>query len=127
MSFVYCNPNPDGLLTGDCVIRAIAISENISWEDAYVGVMMEGLMMHKMPSDNEVWGSYLERHGYFWNYIQWRCPKCYTVREFVDEVPGSYILATGTHVVAVKDGNYYDTWDSGNEAPIYYWIKGDGV
>jgi len=33
------------------------------------------------------------------------------------------ILATGTHVIAVGDGNYYDTWDSGQEVPIYYWRK----
>ena len=27
------------------------------------------------------------------------------------------------HVVAVIDGNYYDTWDSGDKIPIYYWYK----
>jgi hypothetical protein len=33
------------------------------------------------------------------------------------------MLATGTHVVAVIDGNYYDTWDSGDEVPIALWKK----
>ena len=27
------------------------------------------------------------------------------------------------HVVTVQDGKYYDTWDSGNEIPVYYWEK----
>ena len=36
---------------------------------------------------------------------------------------GTYVLATNNHVVAVVDGNYYDTWDSGDETPIYVWRK----
>jgi hypothetical protein len=26
-------------------------------------------------------------------------------------------------VVTVQDGKYYDTWNSGNEVPVYYWEK----
>ena len=52
------------------------------------------------------------------------CPDCYTIADFCNDHPyGTYILATGTHVVAVIDGDYYDTWDSGNEIPIFYWQK----
>ena len=52
------------------------------------------------------------------------CPVCYTVEDFCREYPeGTYILATGTHVVTVIDGDYYDTWESGSEPIIYYWKK----
>ena len=52
------------------------------------------------------------------------CPDCYTVEQFcVDNDRGLFLLATGSHVVAVKDGLYFDAWDSGNEIPIYYWRK----
>ena len=45
-----------------------------------------------------------------------------TVREFAKDHPeGKYILGTGTHAVAVIDGDYIDTWDSGDEVPIYYF------
>lgn len=27
------------------------------------------------------------------------------------------------HVVAVRDGNYYDIFDSGNEVVTYYWER----
>ena len=37
---------------------------------------------------------------------------------------GTYILAMATHVVAVVDGDWLDTWDSGDETPLYYWQKG---
>ncbi len=54
------------------------------------------------------------------------CPHCYTIRDFAYDHPfGTYLVGTGKHVVTIIDGNYYDTWDSGGEIPIYYWKKGD--
>ena len=52
------------------------------------------------------------------------CPDCYTVADFAAEHPsGTYILSLSGHVVCVMDGDYYDTWDSGGEIPLYYWCK----
>ncbi|MBR0092838.1 MAG: hypothetical protein IJP92_14190 [Lachnospiraceae bacterium] len=49
------------------------------------------------------------------------CPRCYTVERFCEEYPeGTYLVATGTHVVAVVDGNYYDAWNSGKEQITHY-------
>lgn len=51
-------------------------------------------------------------------------PDCYNVKDFAQDHPkGRYVVGTGTHVIAVIDGNYYDTWDSGEEIPVYYWEK----
>jgi hypothetical protein len=36
---------------------------------------------------------------------------------------GRYILAIPGHAVAIVDGAYFDSFDSGNEVPIYYWKK----
>lgn len=36
---------------------------------------------------------------------------------------GKNVVATGSHVVAVIDGNYIDNTDTGNEVLIYYWRK----
>lgn len=123
MGYVFCNKNPENLLIGDCVIRAISIIENKDWEDIYLDLVIEGYLMHDMPSSNNVWGTYLESKGYTMDYVPRRCPNCYNVRDFSKIVPGRYILATGTHVIAVIDGDYYDTWDSGNEIPIYYYQR----
>ncbi len=124
MAFIFTNPNPSAKLTGDCVIRAISLMTGKDWEDTYIDLMVEGFNMHDMPSSNEVWSCYLKQNGFKRHIIPDTCPDCYTIKEFVSDYPtGSYILATGSHVVAVKDGTYSDSWDSGNEIPIYYWKK----
>lgn len=124
MSYVNYNPNPARKLVGDCVIRAIAKSLNKDWEDVYLDIVMLGYQMHDMPSSNAVWGAYLLDNGFKRYVIPDTCPECYTVEEFVEDNPElTGILATGSHVIAVGNGNYYDTWDSGNEIPIFYWRK----
>lgn len=124
MSFVFYNPNPMQKLSGDCVIRAITKAKSAKWEEIYTEICMEGFRLCEMPSTNRVWGSYLLREGYKRNAIPDSCPDCYTVSDFSMDNPfGTFILATGDHVVTVQDGDYYDTWDSGNEVPIYFFRK----
>lgn len=124
MSHIYFNPNPSRKIVGDCVIRAIVRLTGMSWEQTYLEVMRRGFELHDMPSANEVWGSYLRSIGYRRFGIPDTCPDCYTISDFCEDNPhGEFILATGSHVVAVAEGDYYDTWDSGNEVPVFYWRK----
>lgn len=52
------------------------------------------------------------------------CPDCYTVADFCADHPrGVYVLALSSHVVCAENGSYFDTWDSGNEIPLFYWAK----
>ena len=127
MSFVMTNPNPQGLNVGDCAIRAISIATDKPWNEVYTGVTLQGLKLSDMPSSNRVWGEYLEDNGFKLRLIPDSCPECYTVKDFCREYPkGTYIVGTGRHVIAVKDGSYMDTWDSGSEHPLYFFKKEDG-
>lgn len=116
------NPNPRGARVGDCAIRAISKALNKSWKDTYLDLCMCGLVLSDMPSANHVWGSYLRDNGFRRYVLPNTCPDCYTVKDFCeDHKKGTYILALNGHVVCSSNGDYYDTWDSGDEVPIYYW------
>lgn len=122
MSYIPFNANPERNLVGDCVIRAISKITGQDWEKTYIEIALQGFIMHDMPSSNNVWDAYLYTQGFNRRVIPNTCPDCYTVKDFCNDNPrGTFLLATGTHVIAVVDGNYYDTWDSGNEVPIYYY------
>lgn len=99
---------------------------NKSWEYVFIEIVTQAYNMFDMPSSNAVWSAYLRSKGYSRYAISNACPDCYTVRDFCREHPvGRYLLATGSHVIAVIDGNYLDTWDSGDEIPAYYFTKED--
>lgn len=122
--FVYYNPNPLGKQVGDCTIRALTVLLDKSWYEVYDDLYVEGKRLGDMPSGNSVWASYLRQCGYNSVPIINTCPDCFTVREFCRRNPfGKFLLATGNHVVSVIDGDYYDSWDSGFEVPIFYWVK----
>lgn len=122
--YVFANPNPRGALVGDCAVRAIAIALGLTWDDAYTVLADYGFRLKNLPNADSVWGELLKDQGYIRKAIPDTCPACYTVRDFcVDHPKGTYVLGTGSHVVTVIDGDYYDSWDSGSESPIMYWRK----
>lgn len=84
--------------------------------------------MSDMPSSDSVWNEYLKAKGLKRYIVPDTCPNCYTVRQFADEhQKGHYLVFVGQHVVAVVDGDYIDTWDSGDRVPIYYWEVNNGI
>lgn len=118
------NPNPREARVGDCVVRAICKAMDQKWETTYIDLAAEGLRKCDMPSANHVWNSYLRHNGFKKHLLPDTCPDCYTVDKFCKDYPiGTYIIAVQSHVVCVVDGDYYDTWDSGKEVPIYFYAK----
>ena len=121
---IYYNLNPDQNLVGDCVVRAIGILTGKDWDTTYIKICMQGLLMHDMPSSNKVWGAYLYKLGYRRYIAKDTYPDIYTIKKFCKDNPyGAFLVFTDKHVVAVVDGDYYDTMDSGEETPLYYWRK----
>jgi hypothetical protein len=125
MSYVYYNPNPLKISVGDCTIRAISKALNISWDETYLALANLGFEMYDMPSANRVWGHFLRINGFKKYQLPDMCPACYTIKDFCYDFPiGIYVVGTGEHVVCVINGSYFDSWDSGNEIPIYYFKRG---
>jgi hypothetical protein len=120
--WIKYNVNPIANNVEDCAIRAVAVALNISWDDAFDMVCNMAKNMGVMPHNNAAWGAVLRQHGFKRAIIPNSCPDCFTIKDFCLENPeGVFVIGTGTHAVAVIDGNYYDTWNSGNEIPQYYW------
>lgn len=121
------NPNPTGRNAGDCAVRAVAKALNVEWEKAYAMIALNGFLMGDVISSDSVWGSVLRQHGFYREAIENTCPDCYTAEMFCADHPtGTFVLGFGGHVATVENGTLYDSWDSSNEIPIYYWYRKDG-
>lgn len=122
------NENPGGRNVIDCTVRAISRAMGESWMRTYWGLCLQGAMMLNMPSADEVWWAYLKNHGWSRRYLRGDCPVCYTVRDFCQEYPrGVYVLGLQNHVLTVVDGEYLDTWDSGDGTVTYYWSREESL
>ena len=118
------NPSPVGRNVGDCAVRAVSAALGTDWETAYALIALNGYLMGDMPSSNAVWGAVLRQNGYSRYAVPDTCPDCYTMEDFAADHPrGVFVVGTGTHVATIKDGFIWDSWDSSQEIPQYYWTK----
>lgn len=124
--WIQYNPNPAGRMVGDCAVRAVAKALDVDWETAYDMIALNGYYMGDMPSSDSVWGSVLRQHGFYRAAIPDRCPDCYTASDFCRDNPeGVFVLGFGGHVATVVNGMIYDSWDSSQEIPQYFWYRKD--
>jgi hypothetical protein len=125
--YSHYNPNPiKNNRVGDCVVRAISKALDMSWEDVYIELTIQGYMMGDLLSSNSVWGAYLKSKGFNRDIVSADCPDCYTIEDFANERPdGVFVIGTGTHAVCIENGVIFDAWDSSNEQPIYFYYKGE--
>ena len=122
MPYRYFNPNPRRLQVGDCTVRALSAIAGGSWYDAYDKLCDRGRSMANMPSADVVWADELRRLGLRMRSLPDCYPACYTVADFAEDHPrGIYVLAPQGHAVAVIDGCYLDSYDSGLMIPNLYF------
>lgn len=123
--WVKYNNNPLGKNVGDCVIRAISLFLNQPWETTYSELAVKGYQLADLQSSDNVWNAYLIEKGCKRHLIQPNCREnCLTLREFLKGYnQGKIMCFVGEHVVTAIDGDYYDTWDSGDKIPIYFYTK----
>ena len=78
-----------------------------------------------MPNGRECCGAYLKDKGFQYHGISNKKGSTRpTVDSFAKEHKnGKYFLNVANHCVAVVNGIYYDTWDSGSRHLYGYWEK----
>ncbi len=124
MAWVYYNPNPWRLSTDDCTVRALSLALGMEWPEAYDLLSETGRDMGLMPTNPAVMWALLKMRGFTREALPDKCPDCYTVADFARDHPdGLYVVATGTHILCTIGGDWLDSWNSGDEVPMYYWHR----
>ena len=122
--WVYYNPNPKEMKVGDCAVRACCKATYSTWNQVFADLVEIAYRRKDVLSANAVWGEYLNRNGYVRHEVETYMTERSTVNDFCKTHPyGTYVLGLDGHVVAVEDGKYFDTWDSGDRIPLYYWER----
>lgn len=122
--WINWNPNPLGLKVGDCTIRAVCAVTGLDWYTVHRQQCALSREMGDMPSADRVWWELLKRYGFKRYQMIDHCPDCYTVEDFAKDHPqGVYVLGPHEHAVAVIDGDWWDSWDSGQTIPTYFFRR----
>ena len=122
--WIKFNPNPCGRNVEDCTIRALCAALEISWDEGHDLLAEASKAMCDMQHSSAALGAILRRNGFYRHAIPNDVPDDYTAQEFAYDHPrGVYVLGFGGHVATAIDGDIYDSWDSRNEIPMYYWSK----
>lgn len=125
MAWRRWNPNPQGLIVGDCTVRAICAVTGNEWNNVHRDLCDLSREMADMPSADRVWWELLRMHGFSKQRMIDRCPDCYTVGDFAADHPrGIYVLGPHEHAVSVIDGDVWDSWDSTQTVPTYFFRRG---
>lgn len=112
-------------MVGDCTVRAICAVTGRKWTDVHRELCDLAMLMADMPSSDRVWWEMLRLNGFTRRQMIDRCPDCYTVEDFAEDHPrGIYVLGPHEHAVAVIDGDWWDSWDSGQTVPTYFFRRG---
>lgn len=120
--WIYYNPNPKGKNTGDCAVRALSKALNTDWEHAKLQLDAYSMVEAEVETSDIVWSRILAENGF--DMIALYCGDGCTLESFCQRnQEGIFVVKLPNHVVCVVDGNYYDSWDSGKEVPLYCWRK----
>ena len=119
--YVYYQPNKKDLKdkVGDCQIRAMSKALNLTWLEVFdlvTPICREQQVMDIFSCDLAKTKEAMDGLGFSYTGIS---NKRGTTRPTVDSFAkehkqGTYVVTVANHVVAVVDGQYFDTWDSGH-------------
>lgn len=123
----YYQPNKKDLKDtyGDCVIRALTKALDMEWLEVFDELHPITRELQIPFNCKPCYERYLADKGFIYHGISnAKGTKRPTVQSFTKEhKEGTYILRVAHHIVAVSEGYYHDTWDSGGRSLYGYWVK----
>lgn len=123
------NVNPKGHKTGDCAIRALVSTLDISYEQAIDECAYWAKKKCYGITDKETVALVLKQHGY----IKMKQPKKwngkkYLVRELdqilsAEQMYEGVFVTIANHHTCIKHGEIYDIWNCGYYTVGNYYVK----
>lgn len=106
----YHNRNPLKREVNDCVIRAISLAQNRSWNEVYDELSEYAKEQGTLLDDVTFVEPYLNER---YSKECYRCKSCkLTLKDFAyTHKKGIYLVTMKGHITCVIDGVLYDTWD----------------
>ena len=134
-NYKYYQPNDKDLKDqyGDCVVRALTKVMSKTWMQVFDDLISYAKNLQCMPNGKQCYKPFQKKskknkkkkkkityHGI----SNKKCSKRPTVDRFAkDHKSGIFFLNVANHCIAVVDGYYYDTWESGSCCLYGYWDK----
>lgn len=124
-TFTFYNANPKNKFTCDCVARAICTALDEPYENVLREMFEMQIKTGYEYTDVKCYGKYLESKGW----VKVKQPRKddntkFTGKEFCELYKGTCVAHLGgNHIVCIKSGKVYDTWDSTYGCIGNYWIK----
>ena len=113
------NPNPKQKKIGDCTLRAYCAAFNISWEEAFdiaSKIAKENSSMIQYVSDKVLQEHFECTVDDKYNKKVIKPKERVTVGEYATTHPyGIYVLGMRNHLVTLRNGEYWDSWDCGDK------------
>lgn len=126
--YEFTNLNPKEKFVGDCVVRAIALACNQTWEQTVRDMTEFGIKKGLLLNDQELFPLYLKSKGFTQekeprdddnckiSIKQWLMKGCNRYRVYI-------VKAGSHHINCVIDKKVRDTWDSSEQTMHRYWRK----
>ncbi len=122
----FYNPNPSKKTdVEDCVVRAYCKAFDAEWGDMVVLSTLFAMKDSRLLNDNKVIPKFLEYVGCVRHTVRAtkgsKRPTADSLSRKRENKDKTFVCSVASHVVTVKNGKYYDTWDSGEKGIYYYY------
>ena len=93
------------------------------WLEVFKELVVKAAFFQCMPNEKTCYEAVLKDNRFVYHGVSnSKGAKRPTVNSFVEShKDGTYVLRTAHHIVAVKDGYFWDSWDSGSKCLYGYW------
>ena len=125
--FTYHNVNPKDKVTSDCVVRALAYANDMTWDEVFFELCSIGINKKLMPNNEKVYEQFLKDRG-------WRKQKQpvdydgtkYRAFNFCNvfaRPEKRYIISMRRHLTVIANKKVVDIWDCSKEVVGVYWTR----